>query len=239
MLFTDPYYFGQTEGDGYEFQPPPPTPGDDGGGFRTGPPVGGGGSNVTATGGDEGGGGGGGGGGMGGGFYIPRYDGPMSASFKFPKLPNFRAPQFAAPSYEEAMNSPGYQFRVNQGLQALQQSRAAQGLLRSGDTAKSLIEFGQNTASQEYQNVFNRALDAYDRKYKASVDEFAPQMARYNNSFQAEQARALQEQQMYWNQYAFREDAYLRALLGAQAGSTIAAPAGDPKPIRREVGYGY
>jgi len=51
---------------------------------------------------------------------------------------------------------PGYQFRLQQGLKAIQGSAAARGLNQSGATLKALTEYGQNLASQEYQNIYNR-----------------------------------------------------------------------------------
>ena len=53
---------------------------------------------------------------------------------------------------------PGYQFRLDQGTQALQRSAAAKGGLLTGGTAKDLTTFAQGTASQEYGDAFNRSL---------------------------------------------------------------------------------
>ena len=51
---------------------------------------------------------------------------------------------------------PGYNFRLSEGLKALQNSAAARGSLMSGGTMKGLQRFGQNLASDEYTNAFNR-----------------------------------------------------------------------------------
>lgn len=51
---------------------------------------------------------------------------------------------------------PGYAFRMSEGMKALQQSAAARGGLLSGSTLKGIERFGQDLASQEYQNAFNR-----------------------------------------------------------------------------------
>lgn len=51
---------------------------------------------------------------------------------------------------------PGYAFRMQQGLQALQGSAAARGGLLSGGALKGIDEFSQGLASQEYGNAFNR-----------------------------------------------------------------------------------
>jgi hypothetical protein len=51
---------------------------------------------------------------------------------------------------------PGYGFRMDEGMKALERSSAARGGLLSGTTLKGVQRFGQDLASQEYQNAFNR-----------------------------------------------------------------------------------
>lgn len=51
---------------------------------------------------------------------------------------------------------PGYDFRLQEGLKAIQRSRAARGSLYGGATEKALLKYGAGEASQEYANAFNR-----------------------------------------------------------------------------------
>lgn len=51
---------------------------------------------------------------------------------------------------------PGYGFRFDEGMKALNNSMAARGLGISGRNIKGAQRFGQDLASQEYQNAFNR-----------------------------------------------------------------------------------
>ena len=51
---------------------------------------------------------------------------------------------------------PGYGFRMSEGLKALDRTAAARGGLLSGSTLKGAERYGQDLASQEYQNAFNR-----------------------------------------------------------------------------------
>lgn len=51
---------------------------------------------------------------------------------------------------------PGYAFRMSEGMKALENSAAARGGLFSGATLKGINRFGQDLASTEYQNAFNR-----------------------------------------------------------------------------------
>ena len=51
---------------------------------------------------------------------------------------------------------PGYAFRLSEGMKALERSAAARGGLLSGQTLKGATRYGQDMASQEYMNAFNR-----------------------------------------------------------------------------------
>lgn len=57
---------------------------------------------------------------------------------------------------QDIYSDPGYQFRLQQGQDAIQSSAAAQGGLLSGATLKALQNYGQESASQEYGNAYNR-----------------------------------------------------------------------------------
>ena len=60
---------------------------------------------------------------------------------------------FAMSDYEA---DPGYAFRLSEGNKALERSAAARGMVMSGQMFKGAQRFGQDLASQEYQNAFNR-----------------------------------------------------------------------------------
>lgn len=55
-------------------------------------------------------------------------------------------------------NSPGYQFRMQQGQQALERSAAAKGGLASGGFMKGLDRYSQGLASDEYGNRWNQLM---------------------------------------------------------------------------------
>lgn len=50
----------------------------------------------------------------------------------------------------------GFNFRMNEGVKAINNAASARGLSNSGRTLKELTRFGQDFASNEYQNAFNR-----------------------------------------------------------------------------------
>jgi hypothetical protein len=51
---------------------------------------------------------------------------------------------------------PGYAFRLSEGLKGLEQTAAARGGLLSGNALRGAQRYGQDLASQEYTNAYNR-----------------------------------------------------------------------------------
>ena len=78
-------------------------------------------------------------------------------------------------------NDPSYKFRLQQGVEALDRSAAARGKVLSGQQQQAIANYGQNLASQEYANAFNRAMqanqlnNAYNRQY------FGDKLGQYGN----------------------------------------------------------
>jgi hypothetical protein len=74
----------------------------------------------------------------------------------------------------DVTQDPSYQFRLQEGQKALERSAAAKGTLLTGGTAKALARYGQDYASTEYGNVYNRALgentEAYRRLFGEQVN---------------------------------------------------------------------
>lgn len=76
-------------------------------------------------------------------------------------MQNWTTP-FVAPTVTD---DPGYQFRLQEGMKALERSAAARGGVLSGATAKDITNYAQGMASQEYGNAYNRALNEYRQSY--------------------------------------------------------------------------
>lgn len=79
-----------------------------------------------------------------------------------------------------------YQFRIDQANRGAERSAAAHGTLLSGGFQAALARLNQNLASEETQNVYDRARDTYalnlsadtagyDRAYGAARDTFGDQ----------------------------------------------------------------
>jgi hypothetical protein len=60
------------------------------------------------------------------------------------------------------MADPGYQFRLSEGLKALDRQAAARGGLISGGALKAAQRYGQDYATGEYGAAYNRALTEYN-----------------------------------------------------------------------------
>lgn len=67
----------------------------------------------------------------------------------------FRTADFT-PEQFRANQDPGYGFRFSEGLKAVDRQAASRGGLISGNALKASQAFGQDMASQEYTNAFNR-----------------------------------------------------------------------------------
>jgi hypothetical protein len=80
------------------------------------------------------------------------------------------APSYAPFGMPQFQADPGYQFRMSEGLKALERSAASRGLLQSGGTLKDITRFGQDVASQEYQNAFARYMTEQDRMRRERLD---------------------------------------------------------------------
>lgn len=52
--------------------------------------------------------------------------------------------------------TPGYEFRLNEGLDAIMARQAALGSLDSGETGRALLQYGQDYATSEYDRHLNR-----------------------------------------------------------------------------------
>ena len=74
---------------------------------------------------------------------------------------DYSAPPTFAFNYNQNTD-PGTQFRLQQGLNAMNATAAARGGLISGNALKAGQDYGQAQGSQEYENAFNRYLTSYN-----------------------------------------------------------------------------
>lgn len=140
------------------------------------------------------------GGGGYGDFQMPDWQ-PFKYNFNFGDAPGFTARRFAAPNPEDILNDPSYKWRLGQSIGSLENSAAARGNLRSGNTWKGITDYAGNAASQEYGNAFDRALKVYGTDYQADRDEYMPRLLTWQTNAQAQQ-RAMELQAAdLWKKY--------------------------------------
>ena len=64
----------------------------------------------------------------------------------------------AEAAFDQYRNSTGYDFRLNQGMEAIEGSRAARGILNSGAAIKDLNQYGADMASSEFGSFLDRLV---------------------------------------------------------------------------------
>lgn len=130
---------------------------------------------------------------------------------------DFVPDEWKAPDPSAIKDDPTYSWRFDEGLRPIRNSRAAAGLTRTGATLKELSRYGQNFASNEYDRVYSRAADSYDRnnaaKYQAwsgnrqnRLDTYDRNVNELNLEFQPKQTYALAQYQREWDAYKYAQD---------------------------------
>lgn len=107
--------------------------------------------------------------------------------------------------YRQLESDPGYQFRRQQGENALSRALASRGMLNSGAAMKELARYSQGLATDEFTNAFNRlsalagtgqtaarGLASLGSQYMQSSGNNAGQLANARASAYAGQAQAQQ-----------------------------------------------
>lgn len=76
-------------------------------------------------------------------------------------------------------SSPGYQFSLDQGLDAINRRRATGGMLNSGNADIDALKFGQGLASQDYGNWLSNLAGVNQNALSATSGAAAGQAAGY------------------------------------------------------------
>jgi hypothetical protein len=99
--------------------------------------------------------------------------GPTFSPPSFSTPPAFNFKEFQAPTKDGMYADPSYDFRFGPGQKSLEQSAAGRGILRTGGTLKDLVNYGQNAASQEYSNIFDRAVQSHNLGLQQALGTYA------------------------------------------------------------------
>lgn len=137
------------------------------------------------------------------------------------KPPEYKQPPpFVAPTLQDALNEPGYQFAATEGRNALERSAAAKGILNTGGTLKDILAWGDQFAQQQYGNVFDRAkqkysldytsqyADPFAASYKSALDAYNPKLLGWQNQLAATQRGSELDYSRAWDAYLQQYQAY-------------------------------
>lgn len=128
---------------------------------------------------------------------------PPTGNAPLPPLPTY--PAFAAPSAADALSDPGYQFVRDQGEGALQNWAAAKGTLNDSETADALINYGQQAASTQYGNVYNRDAQTYNTnaatQFQPQLMQWGAQIGQNNLQYSNQWNQFLQDYNQYLNRF--------------------------------------
>jgi hypothetical protein len=95
---------------------------------------------------------------------------------------------------QELQATPGYQFQLDQGLQSVNNSAAANGSLLSGRQLKDINNYAQGQASTGYQAAWQRAQQAYNQAFSnnntTNNNTFNRLQSMSNNGQSAAQSQA-------------------------------------------------
>lgn len=165
------------------------------------------------------------------------YNGPQvpQAMGQYPgmQMPDrFQGPgNFVPPTLTD---DPGYQFRLQQGQQAITNAASAQGA-RGGDVLRAINDYNSGAASQEYNNAWNRSYSAFNQDYANKL-----------SAYQADTGAQLQGQNQAYNQAAntyglnlqAQGQGFGQALAGSQLNSQIASQNEAQRLAAYQTNYG-
>jgi hypothetical protein len=89
-----------------------------------------------------------------------------------PLQQTFSYGNFSAPTAAEAAATPGYQFTLDQGLKAAQNSASARGLGSSGAALKGADTYATGLADSTYGDTYNRGLSTYTANRNNALSNF-------------------------------------------------------------------
>jgi hypothetical protein len=139
---------------------------------------------------------------------------PMNYQFTG-QAPTYSQGQFSYDQYAD----PGAQFRMSQGLRAIEGSAAARGNQLSSTTMQALQKYGSDLASQEYANAYSRYVQGEalgQNLYGLNLGEF-----QKSRQYGLDQAQQNWQSDYYGNREGFNQWNTL-AGYGAQAPGALA-----------------
>ncbi|MEN3931411.1 hypothetical protein WJT86_10120 [Microvirga sp. W0021] len=87
--------------------------------------------------------------------YNPFYNTGMQANTAYANAMGLNGAEGYAQAMQDFRTGPGYQFMMDQGVDALNRSAAARGSLASGNNTVDILKYAQGTADQTYSNYLS------------------------------------------------------------------------------------
>lgn len=168
-------------------------------------------------------------GGSGGGYSPPEYQpfnyadfdygfrdpGSFNEVYQSPEkfvYDSFNAPSpFVAPTGRDMLKDPGYQARMEAGQKALEASKAAQGVLKTGGTAKGIVDYAQKAGSQEYGNVYARRKGEQETAYGQAAQTYGINRGNAAENFDRNEAARAQAYKLRQGAWQGNADVALRS----------------------------
>lgn len=95
--------------------------------------------------------------------------------------PTYNMPPFTAAQFQ---SSPGYQFQLQQGIDAIQNSAAGKTGAVSGNMLKGLQTYGTGLADQDWWNAYNAYVNNYQAQYAGNTNEWLNRFTTQNTQNQ-------------------------------------------------------
>lgn len=110
------------------------------------------------------------------------------------EIPTTTLPQYQSQGQfqfdpSQIASNPAYQFRLQQGTEALNRGAGASGNLGSGNRLAALMELGQGMASQEYENEWQRQFAGDQANYQRGVTDFGLNYGRAMDQYGIDRSR--------------------------------------------------
>lgn len=129
-------------------------------------------------------------------------------------------------------SDPSYRFRFDQGMDAVNRSAGASGMLNSGNRLTALMNYGQGMASTEYSAQFGRLSNEAGRQYSQNSADYSNKFSRLSQLSGANSGQPGAAGQIMANQNAQQTQAagavasQLGNAAGAAFGSWMSQPSG-------------
>jgi len=147
---------------------------------------------------------------------------------------------FQAPDASSLASDPGVQFRMQQANLGRERSAAQRGSLLSGGFQTELAKLNQGLASQEYGNLYDRALRTYGANRDTTQQNFGQSLASFGaqRDVYGDARDAAMQQADTLNANSGADDAYARQMADYNAAVQAQRDEGVPAAMPRVGGGG-